>query len=82
MKVELETRPCLVTLDNKKQYPGTFIGVFQHSHTHGDSVMIGGFKAGTVAYPVAVVEINGKMQEVRVSQLEFLDVVKVDEETE
>ena len=58
------------------------MGLFQHSYTHGDSPIVGGFKAGTVAYPVAVVEINGKMQEVRVSQLEFLDVVKVDEGTE
>lgn len=38
--------------------------------------MAGGFKAGTVAYPVAIVEINGKMQEVRISQIEFLDVAK------
>ena len=76
MKVELETRPCLVTLDDKKQYQGQFMGIFQHSHTHGDSMLIGGFKAGTVAYPIAVVEINGKMQEVRVHQVEFLDVAK------
>lgn len=76
MKVELETRPCLVTFDNKKPVQGTFIGVFQYSFTHGDSAMIGGFKAGTIAYPIAVVEINGKMLEVRVSQIEFLDVVK------
>ena len=52
------------------------MGLFQHSYTHGDSPMAGGFKAGTVAYPVAIVEINGKMQEVRISQIEFLDVVK------
>ena len=76
MKIELETRPCLVTFSSKKQVKGTFMGLFQHSHTHGDSPMAGGFKAGTVAYPVAIVEINGKMQEVRISQIEFLDVVK------
>lgn len=76
MKVELETRPCLVTFSNKKQVQGTFMGLFQHSHTHGDSLMAGGFRAGTVAYPIAIVEINGKMQEVRISQIEFLDVAK------
>ena len=76
MKIELETRPCLVTFSNKKQIQGTFMGLFQHSHTHGDSLIAGGFKAGTVAYPIAVVEINGKMQEVRISQIEFLDVAK------
>ena len=76
MKIELETRPCLVTFSNKKQVQGTFMGLFQHSHTHGDSLIAGGFKAGTVAYTIAIVEINGKMQEVRISQIEFLDVAK------
>ncbi len=76
MKIELETRPCLVTFSNKNQVEGTFMGLFQHSHTHGDSLITGGFKAGTVAYPVAVVEIDGQLQEVRVNQVEFLDVVK------
>lgn len=38
-----------------KKQTGYFLDVFQHSHTHGDSALIGGFKAGTVAYPVAVV---------------------------
>ena len=52
--------------------------LFQHSHTHGDSLIAGGFKAGTVAYPIAIVEINGKMSEVRISQIEFLDVAKSD----
>lgn len=79
MKIELETRPCLVTLNNKKKVKGTFMGLFQYSHTHGASAMIGGFQAGTIAFPIAVVEINGKMSEVRISQIEFLDVAKDDE---
>lgn len=76
MKIELETRPCLVTFSSEKQVKGTFMGLFQHSYTHGDSPLVGGFKAGTVVYPIAVVEINGKMSEVRISQIEFLDVAK------
>lgn len=80
MKIELETRPCLVTFSSKKQVHGTFMGLFQHSYTHGDSPIAGGFKAGTVAYPIAIVEIEGKMQEVRISQIEFLDVAKEGEE--
>jgi hypothetical protein len=79
MKIELETRPCLVTFSSKKQVEGTFMGLFQHSYTHGDSLIVGGFKAGTVAYPIAIVEINGKMSEVRISQIEFLDIEKIDE---
>ncbi|MDG4970024.1 hypothetical protein [Lactococcus lactis] len=55
------------------------MGLFQHSYTHGYSPIVGGFQAGTIAYPIAVVEINGKMLEVRVSQVEFLDVAKDDE---
>ena len=61
MKIELETRPCLVTFSSEKQVKGTFMGLFQHSYTHGDSPLVGGFKAGTVAYPIAIVEINGKL---------------------
>lgn len=78
MNINFDTRPCIVTLGkkDKKQYEGTFHGIYQYSYTHGDSLMIGGFKAGTVAHPIAVVEINGKLHEVRVSQVEFLDVVK------
>lgn len=85
MRAALEIRPCIVTLGRKdtwakvkelKKCEGLFHGIYQYSYTHGDSPMIGGFKAGTVAYPIAVVEINGKLQEVRVEQVEFTDVVK------
>lgn len=78
MNINFDARPCMVTLGkkDKKQYEGTFHGIYQYSYTHGDSLMIGGFKAGTVAYPIAVVEIDGQLQEVKVNQVEFLDVVK------
>lgn len=79
MNINFDARPCMVTLGElkkKKQYEGTFHGIYQYSYTHGDSPMIGGYKAGTVAYPIAVVEIDGQLQEVRVNQVEFLDVVK------
>ncbi|WP_285006276.1 hypothetical protein [Lactococcus garvieae] len=78
MNINIDTRPCIVTLGrkDKKRYEGEFYGIYQYSYTHGDSPMIGGFKAGTVAYPIAVVEIKGKLQEVRVEQVEFTDVVK------
>lgn len=82
MNINFDARPCMVTLGElkkKKEYEGTFHGIYQYSYTHGDSPMIGGYKAGTVAHPIAVVEINGKLQEVRVNQVKFLDVVKREE---
>lgn len=75
MKIGLETRPCIVILGGIKKN-GTFHGVYQFSKTHGASAMIGGFSAGTNAYPVAVVEIDGDLMEVRVNQVQFTDVVR------
>lgn len=75
MKIGLETRPCIVMLGGIKK-SGTFHGVYQFSKTHGASAMIGGFSAGTNAYPVAVVEIDGDLMEVRVNQVQFTDVVR------
>lgn len=48
-------RYCVYKDDEGNSINTEFLGVFQHSHTHGDSLMRGGFKAGTVAYPVAVI---------------------------
>lgn len=77
MKIGLETRPCMVMLGGIKK-SGTFHGIYQFSKTHGASAMIGGFSAGTNAHPVAVVEINGDLMEVRVNQVQFTDVVRGD----
>lgn len=73
MKIGLETRPCIVMLGGIKK-SGTFHGIYQFSKTHGASAMIGGFSAGTNAYPVAVVEIDGDLMEVRASSVCFTDV--------
>lgn len=75
MKIGLETRPCMVMLGGIKK-SGTFHGIYQFSKTHGASAMIGGFSAGTNAYPVAVIEIDGDLMEVRVNQVQFTDVVR------
>lgn len=55
---------------------GTFHGIYQFSKTHGASALVGGFPAGTNAYPVAVVEINGGLMEVRVNQVQFTGAVE------
>ena len=48
----------------KKKYE--FLGIFQFSKTHGDSVLVGSFKAGTIAYPVAVI---ADLESCRVSEV-------------
>lgn len=51
-----------------------FIGVFQYSYTHGDSLMIGGCKAGQVSYPVAVVCFGGKLHQLKLNEIDFCEV--------
>lgn len=51
-----------------------FIGVFQYSYTHGDSPMIGGYKAGQVSYPVAVVRSGGKLYQLKFDEIDFCEV--------
>ena len=70
---KLETRPCLITLGGIKKQ-GTFHGIYQYSKTHGASALVGGFSAGTDAYPVAIVEVSGELKEVRASSVCFTDV--------
>lgn len=84
IEVSSELRPCLVTLRKidarsglklkDKVVPGMFHGIWQHAHTF-DAVLVGQ-TSGQIANPVAVVEINGKLQTVNVRDVEFTDVVK------
>lgn len=65
--------PCLAKI-GKYWERANFIGVFQYSYTHGDSLMIGGPKAGQVSYPVAVVRFGGKLHQVDISNIDFCEV--------
>lgn len=51
-----------------------FVGVYQYSFTHGDSMMFGGPKAGQVSYPVAVVRFGGKFHQLDISSIKFFEV--------
>lgn len=51
-----------------------FIGVFQYSYTHGDSPMVGGYKAGQVQYPVAVCRSGGKLYQLKLDEIDFCEV--------
>ena len=47
--------PCFISNDPREKTRALLIGFYQKAYTHGASIMIGGFSAGQVAYPVAVV---------------------------
>lgn len=69
MKIEIN---CMANV-NGKIINGEFVGVFQHSHTHGDSLMVGGIKAGQISYPVAVIRTEGRLYEVKLNEIRFLE---------
>lgn len=48
-----------------------FIGVYQYSQILEPSLMVGGHKGGVVAYPIAVVKLDGKLKEVGLSRITF-----------
>ena len=66
-------KKCKVIInENKETIEAVFHGVFQKAWTHGDSLLVGGYKAGQIAYPVAVVDWGEGLIEVNVA-----DVVEV-----
>ncbi|MCM3239075.1 hypothetical protein M3589_15230 [Heyndrickxia oleronia] len=48
-----------------------FIGVFQYAQVIDPSPMIGGHPGGIIAYPIAVVKLNEKLKEVKLSDITF-----------
>jgi hypothetical protein len=48
-----------------------FIGVFQRSTIVEPSVRVGGHSGGVVAFPVAVVKVEGGLQELSLSDVKF-----------
>lgn len=61
-------KKCKVIINkNKETIEAVFYGVFQKAWTHGDSLLAGGFKAGQIAYPVAVVDWGEGLREVDVA---------------
>ena len=67
-------KKCKVIInENKDTIEAVFYRVFQKATTHGNSLLVGGFKAGQMAYPVAVVDWGEGLREVDVA-----DVVEVE----
>lgn len=48
-----------------------FIGVFQRSDVIAPSPMVGGHPGGVIAYPIAVVNLDGMFKEVKLSSVSF-----------
>ena len=67
------TEPCLAKI-GKYWERADFIGVFQYSYTHGDSPFVGGYKAGQVSYPIAVVRFGGKLYQLKLDEIDFCEV--------
>lgn len=61
---------CYVNINNDLVL-GEFIGVYQYSQVIDPSPMIGGHKGGVIAYPTAIVKINGKLKETEISKITF-----------
>lgn len=65
-------KKCVVKI-NDEELPATFYGVFQKAWTHGESLLKGGFPAGQMAFPVAVVDYGDGLKEVEVETVEELE---------
>ena len=68
-------RFCNYIYNNGEKKKYEFLGIFQFSKTHGDSALVGSFKAGTIAYPVAVIADieSGRVSEVNAFKIELLE---------
>ena len=66
------TKKCVVKI-NDEELSATFYGVFQEAWTHGESLVVGGFPAGQMAFPVAVVDYGDGLTEVNVEQVQELE---------
>ncbi len=51
----MKMTPCFISDDSGEKTRALLVGFYQKAYTHGASIMIGGFPAGQVAFPVAVV---------------------------
>ena len=62
--------PCLVSRKRGEKEKALLIGFYQEAWTHGASISVGGFPAGQVARPVAVVLLeSGEIETVHVGDV-------------
>jgi len=63
-------KDCYVNIKNNL-LEAKFVGIFQYSHVLETSMLKGGHSGGVIAYPIAIVELNGKFKEVKLSDVTF-----------
>lgn len=61
---------CFVKIKSE-MFEAEFIGVYQYSQVIEPSPMIGGHPGGVIAYPIAIVKLNEKLKEVKLSDITF-----------
>ena len=67
--------PCLAKI-GKYWERADFVGIFQYSYIHEDSPFVGGYKAGQVSHPVAVVRFGGKFHQLKLDEIDFCEAEK------
>ena len=68
--VDSLNKDCYVNIKNKL-LEAKFMGFFQYSHVLEPSMVRGGHSGGVIAYPIAIVELDGKFKEVKLSDVTF-----------
>lgn len=70
----MQLKKCKVVINKKGELiEADFYGVFQRAFTHAVSVLVGGYSAGQVAYPVAVVDWGEGLTEVNVENVREIE---------
>lgn len=66
----MQSRKCKVVINKQGELiEAIFYGIFQRAWTHGESAFVGGYGAGQVAYPVAVVDWGEGLTEVNIENV-------------
>jgi hypothetical protein len=64
-------KTCLVSVGKDRWEKAEFHGFYQFSNVVDASPFAGGHPGGVIAYPVALVEIDGELKEVRAFLVKF-----------
>ena len=62
------SKKCKAKVDND-WLEAEYVGVFQYSDIIQPSIAVGGHAGGTIAFPVAVVSLNGKLLQVKIQDV-------------
>lgn len=66
----MTSKKCKVVINKYGEtVEADFYGVFQKAWTHGESALVGGFSAGQIAYPVAVIDMGCGLEEVNIKDV-------------